>query len=77
MRVIGTIPHPAITITVFYMNEKHIVRFEAGPMEQLFKFSKIAGMDDVQRIITPEFIQQVNDRFNDMYIQFKNSITTS
>jgi hypothetical protein len=41
MRVLETIPHPSITITIFQMNDKFIVKFEAGPMEQVFKFNQV------------------------------------
>lgn len=40
MRIIGNIQHPDIRITVFHMNNKFIVKMEAGPMEQVFKFDQ-------------------------------------
>ena len=71
MRIIATIPHPSISISVFQMNEKFIVKFEAGPMEQAFKFSseKIKGLDHLKTLIDDEFIEAVRKRFNEMYLQ--------
>jgi hypothetical protein len=75
MRVIDTIPHPKISIQIFSMNDKYQVRFEAGPMEQIFKFSQseVAGVDAVKRIVDDAFLQKVMDRFNEMYLSFKEA----
>ncbi|HEY1039807.1 MAG TPA: hypothetical protein VGF30_10400 [Bacteroidia bacterium] len=76
MRVIATIPHPSISISVFQMNDKYIVKFEAGPMEQAFKFSteKIKGLDHLKELINDEFIEAVRKRFNEMYQQMTDRI---
>ena len=75
MRTIATIPHPSITIRVFQMNDKFIVNFEAGPMEQSFKFSseKIKSLEQLKTIINEDFIESVRKRFNEMYLQLSNS----
>jgi hypothetical protein len=75
MRIIDTIPHPSITISIFQMNEKFIVKFEAGPMEQAFKFenSEVKGLENLKKIITPEFIEAVRKRFNEMFLQLKDA----
>lgn len=71
MRVIGRINHPSIGITIFHMNDKYIVKFEAGPMEQLFKFpqAKYPGLESIQALIDEAFIEKVRLRFNEMYQQ--------
>ncbi len=73
MRIIDTIPHPSITISIFQMNEKFIVKFEAGPMEQAFKFenTEVKGLENLKKMITPEFIEEVRKRFNEMFLQMK------
>lgn len=73
MRVLETIPHPSITITIFQMNDKLIVKFEAGPMEQVFKFNQVEvkGLDGLKRIINADFIEKTRRRFNDMFLQWK------
>lgn len=74
MRIIDTIPHPSITISIFQMNDKFIVKFEAGPMEQAFKFDNadVKGVENLKKMITPEFIEEVKKRFNEMFLQMKN-----
>ncbi|MBP7810230.1 MAG: hypothetical protein KA163_13130 [Bacteroidia bacterium] len=73
MRIIDTIPHPSITISIFQMNDKFIVKFEAGPMEQSFKFDNadVKGLENLKKMITPEFIEEARKRFNEMFLQMK------
>lgn len=74
MRIIDSIPHPTITISIFQINEKFIVKFEAGPMEQAFKFDNadVKGVENLKKMITPDFIETVRKRFNEMFLQMKN-----
>ena len=76
MRIIDTIPHPSINISIFQMNDKYIVKFEAAMMEQVFKFNtnEITGLEALKKIINPDFIEAVRKRFNDMYLQYKDSL---
>lgn len=73
MRIIDTIPHPSITISIFQINDKLIVKFEAGPMEQVFKFNiaDIGSIDQLKKIIDTRFIETVRSRFNEMFLQIK------
>ena len=73
MRIIDTIPHPSITISIFQMNDKYIVKFEAGPMEQAFKFNttEVKGLDELKKIVNSGFIETVRKRFNEMFLQYK------
>ncbi len=71
MRVVATIPHQSITISIFQMNEKFLVKFEAGPMEQTFKFTKeeADSIEKIKSIVNQEFVERVRLRFNDMFLQ--------
>ena len=75
MRIIDSIPHPSISISIFQMNDKYIVKFEAGPMEQAFKFytEDVKSVDRLKTIINDDFIEKVRTRFNEMFIQIKES----
>lgn len=75
MRIIGSIPHPKITISIFSMNDKYQVKFEAGPMEQIFKLShtEVNGIEGIQKLMDEEFMQKIMDRFNEMYLSFKSA----
>lgn len=73
MRIIGYIPHEKITITVFSMNDKYQVQFEAGSMMQTFKFlhSDVEGVDGVKKVLDEEFMTRLMERFNEMYLSLK------
>ena len=65
MRIIDSIPHPSISISIFQMNDKYIVKFEAGPMEQAFKFytEDVKSVDGLKAIVNDDFIEKVRIRF--------------
>jgi hypothetical protein len=71
MRIIDSIPHESMTISIFQMNDKYTVRFEAGPMEQAFKFlvEDVKNLSNLKSKITPEFIEATRKRFNEMFRQ--------
>ena len=73
MRIIGSIPHPKITISVFSMNDKYQIKFEAGLMEQTFKIpqNEINGMEGIRKLLDDEFMQKTMERFNEMFLSFK------
>ncbi|MBL7935869.1 MAG: hypothetical protein JNM51_08700 [Bacteroidia bacterium] len=75
MRIIDSIPHPSMSISIFQMNDKFIVKFEAGPMEQAFKFytEDVKSVDGVKKLINDTFIETVRLRFNEMFMQMKNA----
>ena len=71
MRIIDSIPHKSMTISIFQMNDKYQVKFEAGPMEQIFKFfiNEVKGLDGLKQKINDNFIESTRLRFNDMFKQ--------
>lgn len=73
MRIIDNIPHESMTISIFQMNDKYQVKFEAGPMEQTFKFSAedVKNVENLKKIISSEFIENTRARFNEMFVQMK------
>lgn len=73
MRIIDNIPHKSMTISIFQMNDKYQVKFEAGPMEQIFKFlvEEVKGLDGLKQKINDDFIESTRVRFNEMYKQMQ------
>lgn len=73
MRIIGNIPHAKFHISVYEWNEKTIIKLEAGPMEQVYKFpiQKIQGVEGAQQILTDQFLEKIYNRFNDMFLDMK------
>ena len=75
MRVIGNIPHPKLSITIFSMNDKYQIKFEAGPMEQIFKIphNEINGIEGITKLVDNVFLDKVMERFNEMYLALKEA----
>lgn len=73
MRIIDSIPHESMTISIFQMNDKFQVKFEAGPMEQIFKFylEDVKSLENLKKLISPDFIEMTRQRFNDMFLQMR------
>lgn len=74
MRVIDTIPHPLMNIQILKMNDKYIIRFEAGPMEQIFKIKaeEFCGIEALKQ----KFNQQGYDElFIENFKKMKNLFT--
>ena len=75
MRIIGNIPHPTFHISVYEWNGKTIIKLEAGPMEQVYKFSTdvIRGVEGSVKILSPEFYDKIHDRFNQMFLDMEEA----
>lgn len=73
MRIIANIPHPKLTISIFSMNDKYQVKFEAGPMEQTYKLShsEIDGVEGIKKMVDDAFLEQIIARFNGMFLAYK------
>ena len=68
MRVTGEIDHPEAKITIFHWNNKYLVKFERGMLEQTYKFSEfdVAGESEIKEMIDEPFISKVMKRFSEM-----------
>lgn len=74
MRVLAELPHPNCKITLFNMNQKYIVKFEQGQLEQSFKLSELdlagGGANEIFQMLDEEFIATVIERFKTMRSDF-------
>ena len=68
MRQVGEIAHPECKITIFSWNNRYLVKFEQGYLEQTFKIDQfdVAGDEELKKILDPEFIQSTLERFQMM-----------
>lgn len=75
MRTIGTIAHPSMRISIFIMNDKYVVKFEAGPMEQVYKIllSEVKGIEEIEKMVEGDFTIKVLARFNEMFLCLKDA----
>ena len=58
MRIIETIPHPQLRISIFSMNDKYLVKIEAGPYEQVYKVDQmeIEGLNALKALINDDAV---------------------
>ena len=78
MRILAEIPHPDCKISVFYMNQKYIVKFEKGNFEQSYKISEldyvISGIEDIKKVINDSLITSVLQRFQQMQVDMQTAL---
>lgn len=74
MRIIAELPHPDCKISIFNMNQKYIVKFEQGTLEQSYKLSELdltgGGVNEIFQILDETFIATVVERFKIMRTDF-------
>lgn len=77
MRVIAELPHPDCKITLFNMNQKYIVKFEQGQLEQSYKLSELdlsgGGVNEIFQMLDDEFMNTVVARFASMRKDFSKA----
>ncbi|MNY58833.1 hypothetical protein D3C86_1952190 [compost metagenome] len=77
MRVIAELPHPDCKITLFNMNQKYIIKFEQGTLEQSYKLSELdlsgGGANEIFQLLDEVFIATVVERFKGMRRDFSDA----
>jgi hypothetical protein len=77
MRILAELPHPDCKITLFNMNQKYIVKFEQGQLEQSYKLSELdlsgGGVNEIFQILDEEFMTTVIERFKSMRTDFSSA----
>jgi hypothetical protein len=68
MRVVKEIPHPQCKITIYSWNNRYLVKFESGFLEQTYKIDQtdVANEEELNAVLDPQFIQQCLIRFSEM-----------
>lgn len=76
MRVVAEIPHAETKITIFSWNNRYLIKFEYGLLEQTYKISEldITSENDLSEIVSPAFIAQVIRRFKEMDRDFGQAV---
>jgi hypothetical protein len=73
MRTLAELPHPDCKITIFGMNQKYIIKFEQGNLEQTYKIAEADIVDSVNgvfEILDEEFVNKVLQIFITMRTSF-------
>jgi hypothetical protein len=74
MRIIGTIPHPEMRISIFNMNQKYILKLEWGPLEQSYKWEEydFANLEDfIAKVNASTLLTSSLERFKQMLSQLE------
>jgi len=68
MRIVKEIPHPDLKITVFSWNDKYIIKFEKGSLEQTLKIKEwdVLEENDLDVFFKDDFTSKVLIRFDEM-----------
>ncbi|WP_057938120.1 hypothetical protein [Algoriphagus resistens] len=76
MRVVQEFIQEDIRISVFSWNNKYILKFESGPMEQTFKIPETDVLDeeDLKGFWTGDFFEKVKLRFKEMGQSFRAEV---
>jgi hypothetical protein len=76
MRVVKEFVQEEIRISVFSWNNKYILKYELGPMEQTFKVSEMDVLEesDLESFWSGEFFDQVKIRFTEMGNSFRAQV---
>lgn len=78
MRQIADIPNPNFKISIFSFNQKYLMKFEQGNLEQTYKISEFDapnGLDSIKKIMVNEaFLSYVTEQFMVMRQRFNQLI---
>jgi hypothetical protein len=78
MRVVKEFSVEAIRVSIFSWNNKYLIKFESGPLEQTFKVPEmdILEASDLDGFCAGQFFTEVKERFKEMgqslYNQMQN-----
>ena len=72
MRFVKEIPNTYCKTSLYMFNNKYIIKFEAGLLEQVYKVSEmdVSGDEEVLAMMTDSFYAKVIQRFKDMAEDF-------
>lgn len=76
MRVVKELIQEEIRVSIFSWNNKYILKFELGPMEQTFKLSEMDVLEEqeLDGFLTGDFFEKVKVRFDEMGKSFRSQL---
>jgi len=74
MRIVKEINREGIRISLFEWNNKFIIKFESGNLEQTFKLPAMDVLDekDLDALMEQKFLEEVKKRFEEMHQSLQN-----
>ncbi|MEX2593195.1 MAG: hypothetical protein WD426_10495 [Anditalea sp.] len=76
MRVVKEITKNDIRITIFSWNNKYLLKFEQGMIEQTFKVNEmdIGSEEGLSIFLSEDFLSAVQKRFDEMHHSLRNQL---
>ncbi len=78
MRTVTKIKHPILDVSIFLRENKYIVKIVLDQYEQVYRLnqSDVTGMDDMEKLVSKEFLDKVYLRFVEMSKDFAEAFRT-
>ncbi len=79
MRVVKELVREEIRVSIFSWNNKYIIKYELGPMEQTFKLSEMDVLEEseLDAFLEGGFFEGVKVRFEEMGNSFRRQLENS
>ncbi|MBN7813587.1 hypothetical protein J0A68_21710 [Algoriphagus sp. H41] len=76
MRVVKEMTREEVRVSIFSWNNKYILKYELGPMEQTFKLSELDVVEeqDLDAFLEGQFFEKVKERFDEMGRSFRSQL---
>lgn len=76
MRVVKELIQEEVRVSIFSWNNKYILKFELGPMEQTFKLSETDVLEEseLDTFLVGDFFEKVKLRFDEMGKTFRSQL---
>ncbi len=76
MRVVKEITVDGIRVSLFDWNNKYLIKFEEGMVEQTFKVNAtdITSESELEVLLEGEFFNKIKERFHEMHKSLQNGL---
>jgi len=76
MRVVKELSVGSIRITVFNWNNKYLVKYEQGMVEQTYKISELDLLeeDELKFFFEEKWLEKVGKKFEEMHLMLRDQI---
>ncbi len=73
MKITTKIAHPVMDISIFLRENNYLIKIVLDQYEQIFRIKQqdVTGMEDVEKMLTEDFLNKVYMRFVEMSKDFK------
>ena len=75
MKTTTKITHPIMDISVYLRENTYLIKIVLDQFEQIFRIKQldVTGMEDIEKMLTEDFLNKVYIRFVEMSKDFKDS----